>query len=99
MCLLIFFFQARKGNTGKGNLIFGIITALLAITFIFFNDIIEQFIRFLIGAWILFTGILRLINVLAMNKKSSKFLQLLIVSLLLIAVGVYTILYLFYFTY
>ena len=91
--LLIFFFQARKGNTGKGNLIFGIITALLAITFIFFNDIIEQFIRFLIGAWILFTGILRLINVLAMNKKSSKFLQLLIVSLLLIAVGVYTILY------
>ena len=91
--LLIFFFQARKGNTGKGNLIFGIITALLAITFIFFNDIIEQFIRFLIGAWILFTGILRLISVLAMNKKSSKFLQLLIVSLLLIAVGVYTILY------
>ena len=91
--LLIFFFQIRKGNPSKENLIFGIVTALLAITFIFFNDIIEQFIRFLIGAWILFTGILRLISVLAMNKKTSKFIQLLIVSLLLIGVGIYTILY------
>lgn len=91
--LLMFFFQTIKGNPSKGNLIFGIITALLAITFIFFNDIIEQFIRFLIGAWILFTGILRLISVLSMNKKSSKFIQLLIVSLLLIGVGIYTILY------
>ena len=55
------------------NLIFGIIGFILAIIFIFFGRIVEQAIRFIIGGWILLTGILRLINVLSMNKKDSKF--------------------------
>ena len=91
--LVIYFFQSRKENASphKGNLIFAIITLILAIIFIFFSGIVEQFIRFIVGAWILFTGIIRLINVLSMNKKSIKFIELLIVAILLIIVGIYTI--------
>lgn len=91
--LVIYFIQSRRleGTPKKGNLIFGVIAFILAIIFIFFSNIVEQAIRFVIGGWILLTGILRLINVLAMPKKNKKFLQLLIVAALLIFIGIYTI--------
>lgn len=91
--LVIYFIQSRRldGIPKKGNLIFGIIAFILAIIFIFFSNIVEQAIRFVIGGWILLTGILRLINVLSMPKKNKKFLQLLVVAALLIFIGIYTI--------
>ncbi len=91
--LIIYFIQCHKlnGIPKKGNLIFGIVGFILAIIFIFFSSIVEQAIRFIVGAWILLTGIMRLINVLSMNKKNGKFIQLLIVAALLIFIGIYTI--------
>jgi uncharacterized membrane protein HdeD (DUF308 family) len=91
--LVIYFIQSRRldGIPKKGNLIFGIIAFIFAIIFIFFSNIVEQAIRFVIGGWILLTGILRLINVLSMPKKNKKFLQLLVVAALLIFIGIYTI--------
>ena len=89
--LTIYAFQIKKQTPNTGNLIFGIISLIFAIIFIFFSEIVEQGIRFIIGAWILFTGIIRLINVLSMNKNNNKFIQLLIVAILLIMVGIYTI--------
>ena len=91
--LIIYFIQCRKidGTPKKGNLIFGIIALILAIIFIFFSNVVEQAIRFIVGGWILLTGIMRLINVLSMPKKDSKFIQLLIVAALLIFIGIYTI--------
>ena len=89
--LIIYFFQYKNSDTKPktGNLIFGIITFILAFIFIF---LAEETIRLAVGAWILLTGILRLINVLSMSKKDAKFIQLLIVSSLLIFIGIYTIL-------
>lgn len=91
---VIYFFQAKHNMeiAKKGNLVFGIITLILAIIFIFFSSLVEQFIRFIVGAWILFTGVIRLINVLSMKKSNNKFISLLLVSVLLILVGIYTIL-------
>lgn len=91
--LSIYFIENKKEETipKKSRLAFGVICFILAIIFIFFSEVVEQFIRFIIGAWILFSGIMRFINALSMNKKSQKFLPLLIVSILLMAVGVYTI--------
>lgn len=91
--LIIYFIQARKidGTPKKGNLIFGVVAFILAIIFIFFSNIVEQAIRFVVGGWILLTGILRLVNVLSMPKKDKKFIQLLIVAALLIFIGIYTI--------
>lgn len=91
--LVVYFLKAKKGlNYSKGGLVYGIIALILAIIFIFFSILVEQFIRFIVGAWILFTGIIRLINALSINKKNNKFISLLLVSILLIIVGVYTIL-------
>lgn len=69
----------------------GIILIILSIIFIRFAKIVEQIIRFIIGAWILFSGINRLISILSMNNKDKKFIPLLIISALLICVGIYTI--------
>ena len=91
--LIIYFIRARKidGIPKKGNLTFGIVSLILAIIFIFFSNIVEQVIRFIVGGWILLTGIMRLINVISMPKKDSKFIQLLVVAILLIFIGIYTI--------
>jgi len=91
--LIIYFIQARKidGIPKKGNLTFGIVSLILAIIFIFFSNIVEQVIRFIVGGWILLTGIMRLINLISMPKKDSKFIQLLVVAILLIFIGIYTI--------
>ncbi len=89
---IIFFTHLHNDDFKKNKyLAYGIVTLIIAIIFIFWSSIIEQFIRFIIGAWILFSGIIRFINVLSINPKSRKFLPLLIVSILLMIVGIYTI--------
>ena len=91
IALTMYAISTKKEEPNKGNLICGIICLIISIIFIFFSGIIEQFIRFIIGGWILFSGIIRLINALSMNNKNNKFLPLLIVAILLVIVGIYTI--------
>lgn len=90
--LVIYFYNVKRENpVKKSTIVISIITLAFAFIFIFFSNVVEQFIRFIIGAWILLTGITRLINVLSMSPKSKKYLPLLIVAILLMIVGVYTI--------
>ncbi len=90
--LTIYIHNVKKEiPTSKRHITVAVITLILAFIFIFFSNIVEQFIRFIVGAWILLTGITRFINVLSINTKSRKFIPLLVVSILLMAVGVYTI--------
>lgn len=91
--LVIYFLSRRKEDSipNKKALILGVVLLVLAIIFIFFSGIVEQFIKFIVGGWILFSGIIRLINTLSMNYKNTKFIPLLIVAILLIIVGIYTI--------
>lgn len=84
-------YKNENKETKRFSLIFGIFCLALSVVFIFFSNIVEHFIRYIIGAWILFSGIMRLINVLSYNTKNHKFLPLLIVSILLMLVGIYTI--------
>ncbi len=90
--LTLYIYKVKKELIApKSHIIWAVITLILALIFIFFSDVVEQFIRFIIGAWILLTGITRFINALSISPKSRKFLPLLIVSILLMIVGVYTI--------
>ena len=68
-----------------------IITFILAILFFFFHGVIDETIRFVIGAWILFSGVTRLISALRTNNKATRFFAILIVSLIQIALGFFTI--------
>lgn len=75
------------------NLITGIICIIIALVFIFLADVIEATIRYFIGAWILFSGITRLIYSLSyMDRKDNRFVSSLIISILLIIIGFYIIL-------
>lgn len=76
----------------RTSLASGIICIIFAIIFIFFSNVVEQSIRFILGAWILLTGIMRLIDTIS-NTKGNKFWSLLIISILLISVGIYTIVF------
>ena len=92
--LFIFYRNKKKYNVfDGGNLAFGLVTLAFAILFFFFSDIVEKSIRFLVGAWILFSGINRLINALRMNHKAGRFLPMIIISVLIILVGFYTIVF------
>lgn len=68
-----------------------VILLLLSILFLFFSETIEKIIRIIVGFWILFSGINRLINALKITSRNKKFISLVIVSLLLIIIGIYTI--------
>lgn len=85
-----FYFTSKQQVYSKKSLILGIISIILAIVFIGFSDVVGHFVRFIVGAWILFSGIMRLINVLTMGK-NTKFFPLLLVSILLIGLGIFTI--------
>ena len=94
IALITFYRNKKKYNIFDGaNLTLGLIMLAIAILFFFFSSIVEQSIRFLIGAWILFSGINRLISALRLNHKNSRFLPLLIISILIILVGFYTIVF------
>lgn len=68
-----------------------IIIILLSIMFLFFSETVEKIIRIVVGFWILFSGITKLINALKITNKNKKSISLIIVSLLLISIGIYTI--------
>ncbi len=87
------YIEVKKDNTTSSiGMISGIIGIVIGLVFISLAGVIEALIRFLIGGWILFMGINRLINVLYLKKPKSKFIVLLIVAILLIGAGLYTIL-------
>ena len=95
---LISYYRIKKKTeiVSNGDLIFGTIFITLGISCFFLANIFELIIRFLIGAWILFSGIQRLIDTLkieAKTKSNIRFIALLIVSIILIALGLYIILY------
>ena len=91
--IIVYVVNKKKQIDYLAPVIRGIIFIGLSILFIFGANIINQVVRFVVGAWILFSGINRLIQTLAISKRSKKFLPLLLVSILLIAIGVYSIVY------
>lgn len=85
--------EVKKDNsTSSFEMALGIGSIIVGLGFIFLAKVIETLVRFIIGGWILFSGINRLINSIYMSKKSSKFIALFLISLLLIGGGLYTIL-------
>lgn len=87
------YLDIKKDNSiSSKEMIIGILLVVIGIVFITLADVIEAIVRLVIGGWILFTGINRLINSLTIKIKNKKFIISLIISLLLIAVGLYTIL-------
>ena len=87
------YLDIKKDNTiSSREMISGIVLIIIGLVFILLAGIIEALVRLVIGGWILFSGINRLINSLEIPKKNNQFIIRLILSFLLIGVGLYTIL-------
>ncbi len=87
------YLDVKKDNTISSNeMVMGIVMVILGLVFIFLSGVIEALVRLIIGGWILFRGINILINAFYINKKTNRFWISLVLSIFLIAGGLYTIL-------
>lgn len=87
------YLDVKKDNTTSSKgMVSGIVLIVIGLVFIFLASVIEALVRLVIGGWILFSGINRLINTLYLEKKDSKFWILLSLAIILIIGGLYTIL-------
>lgn len=89
--LITFYMDYKKGEIKKGKLLIGILTIVLAIVFLIFQNLVETLLGLTVGGWVLFVGVLRLISALRLNLKTKRFFINLVISLLLIILGIYTI--------
>lgn len=90
--IIMYIVSVKREQSEVANLAFGIVLSIFAGIFIFSPGIIHTIIKYLIGGWIFFNGIMRLITALSYNHKNTKFIPMLVVSILLIIIGLFTIL-------
>ena len=81
----------NDSNTSSTTLVFGIVAIIVGILFIVLAQQISQIIQYFIGIWIIFTGIERLIIALSLGKDNNSFITQLILAILILAAGIYTI--------
>ena len=87
------YLDIKKDNSiSSREMLTGIVFVIIGLVFILLAGVIEALVRLVIGGWILFSGINRLINSLQLSKKNSQFTVRLVLAILLIGVGLYTIL-------
>ena len=89
--LVKFYINHKKGITLKRNLVIGILLIIAAALFLIFPNLVETLLGLTVGGWILLVGVLRLVSALRLEFKTKKFLVNVIISLVLIGLGVYTI--------
>jgi len=89
--LVTYYINYKHGINLKGNLLIGIVTIILAIVFLAFQNIVETLLGLTVGGWVLLVGILRLVSAIKLKFNTKRFLINIIISLLLIILGIYTI--------
>lgn len=82
----------RLSVVNHNELAFGITAIILGIVFIFLASAIELLLRFVIGGWVLFAGLAKIMQTFYTTNRNSKFYSLIVVGLVLIAIGLYIIL-------
>ncbi len=80
--------EPKEEKYAKINLFKGAVAAVIGLILIFFPDIVEGTIRYLLGAWVLFSGIHQLISALSLSKNNNHLLSALLVSFLLIILSI-----------
>lgn len=88
----LYTYYKNKDTVSNINLTLGILSIIIGIIIMFCNDIIEQAIRIVMGGFIIASGINKLIVSINSKTYNKAWIGLLIISLLLIIGGLYTIL-------
>ena len=92
-CIKNYILVRQNTQVSAIPMVAGISCMAIGSVFFFAAGFVEAMVRFVIGGWILLSGIMRFANAMQIDKKNNpKFFSLLIISLLLILAGLYTIL-------
>lgn len=95
--LFNFVFHYRKKSKGafttNQELISSIVLMIVGFLFIFLAGAFETALRFIMGIWILLSGINKLIATLSLGPKVKNYTSMLIVSIILLLGGMYIILW------
>ena len=92
-CIKNYILVRQNTQVSAIPMVAGISCMAIGSVFFFAAGFVEAIVRFVIGGWILLSGIVRFANAMQIDKKNNpKFFSLLIISLLLILAGLYTIL-------
>ena len=87
------YYEARDNNSkSSASFLLGIFLLVVGLLFIVLAGVVSQILQYVLGAWILFTGIERLMIALSLGKNSNAFITQIIIAGLLLAAGLYTIL-------
>ena len=94
LILVIKNYYEERANTSKSSTSFliGIFLLVVGLLFIVLANVVSQILQYVLGAWILFTGIERLMIALSLGKNNNAFITQIVISGLLLAAGLYTIL-------
>ena len=82
----------QDSNNSSATLILGIFLLVVGLLFIVLAGVVSQILQYVLGAWILFTGIERLMFALSLGKDNNAFITQIIIASLLLLAGLYTIL-------
>ncbi len=82
----------QDSNNSSATLILGIFLLVVGLLFIVLASLISHILQYVLGAWILFTGIERLMIALSLGKDDNAFITQLIIACILLIAGLYTIL-------
>ena len=92
-CIKNYILVRQNTQVSAVPMVAGISCMAIGSVFFFAAGFVEAMVRFVIGGWILLSGIMRFASAMQIDKKNNpKFFSLLIISLLLILAGLYTIL-------
>ncbi len=75
----------------RNEMAFGVTAVILGLVFIFLADAIELVLRFIIGGYLILIGIGKVMQTFYTTDRSSKFYALIVVGLVIVIAGVYTI--------
>ena len=90
---LNYYIQNKRTEVVNSNEIaFGITAIVLGIVFIFLADAIELLLRFIVGIWVIFAGLGKIMQTFYTTDRGSKFYSLLVMGIVLIGVGLYIVL-------
>jgi len=81
----------QNSNNSSTTLMIGIFILVAGLLFVILAGLISQILQFVLGAWILFTGIERLMIALSLGKDNNAFITQIVIASLLLLAGLYTI--------
>lgn len=91
-CANYYIQDKRLGIVNRNEMAFGVTAIVLGIIFIFLADALELLLRFIIGGWLLLSGIGKIGKTFFTNDRDSKFYALIVIGIILILIGLYIIL-------